>query len=201
MTIQVDSVSKSFDGKPVLTDFCMEISDGNSYLLTGPSGSGKTTLLRILLGLEKADSGKIRLLGDYKYSSIHAGTVFQEDRLCEAFSAVENVAMVSRKLSARIAREALEKLLPADALDKPVRELSGGMRRRVAIVRALSVPSDVLLFDEPFTGLDAANRKKAIATILEEKGSTPLVITGHSAEDLSFCHPVDVRKGVPLQMR
>ena len=57
MTIQVDSVSKSFDGKPVLTDFCMEISDGNSYLLTGPSGSGKTTLLRILLGLEKADSG------------------------------------------------------------------------------------------------------------------------------------------------
>lgn len=99
MTIQVDSVSKSFDGKPVLTDFCMEISDGNSYLLTGPSGSGKTTLLRILLGLEKADSGKIRLLGDYKYSSIHAGTVFQEDRLCEAFSAVENVAMVSRKLS------------------------------------------------------------------------------------------------------
>ena len=193
MTIQVDSVSKSFDGNPVLTDFCMEISDGNSYLLTGPSGSGKTTLLRILLGLEKADSGKIRLLGD--------GTVFQEDRLCEAFSAVENVAMVSRKLSARIAREALEKLLPADALDKPVRELSGGMRRRVAIVRALSVPSDVLLFDEPFTGLDAANRKKAIACILEEKGSTPLVITGHSAEDLSFCHPVDVRKGVPLQMR
>lgn len=200
MTIQVDHVSKFFDGQPVLDNFCMELSDGNSYLLTGPSGSGKTTLLRILLGLTRPDSGRVRLLGDYKYSAVHAGVVFQEDRLCEPFSAVENVAMVSKKLSPRIAREALEKLLPEDALDKSVRELSGGMRRRVAIVRALCVPSDVLLFDEPFTGLDRENRKKAIDLILAEKGSVPLLITGHSDEDLGFCHPIDIRTGVPLQM-
>ena len=73
MTIQVDHVSKFFDGQPVLDNFCMELSDGNSYLLTGPSGSGKTTLLRILLGLTRPDSGRVRLLGDYKYSAVHAG--------------------------------------------------------------------------------------------------------------------------------
>lgn len=201
MTIQVENICKSYDGKTVLQNFCMEIASEGAYLVMGPSGSGKTTLIRILLGLEKPDSGKVRLLGDYKYSGINAGTVFQEDRLCENFSAVENVAMVSKKLSPRIAREELEKLLPADELDKPVRELSGGMRRRVCIVRACIIPSDVLLLDEPFAGLDADNRRKAVSYIQNARGTTPLVITGHSAEDLPFCRIVDIHKGTELQMQ
>lgn len=187
MTIEVENVSKAYDGKPVLRNFSLDISSDTSYLITGESGIGKTTLLRIILGLEKPDSGRVRLLGDYKYSRVNAGVVFQEDRLCESFSAVQNVAMVSRKLSERIAREELEKLLPGDELDKPVRELSGGMRRRVCIVRACSIPSDVLIMDEPFAGLDQDNRKKCIGYIRNMQGSTPLVLTGHSEEGLGFC--------------
>lgn len=192
MTIEIENVSKSYNGKPVLKNFSLDISSDSSYLITGESGAGKTTLLRILLGLDQPDSGRVRLLGDYKYSRVNAGVVFQEDRLCESFSAVQNVAMVSRKLSERIAREELEKLLPADELDKPVRELSGGMRRRVCIVRACSIPCDILVMDEPFTGLDAVNRKNCIAYIRNLQGSTPLVLTGHSAEGLGFCKMVPV---------
>ena len=157
MTIEAEHLFKSYDGKNVLNDFSLDISSDSSYVITGESGAGKTTFLRILLGLEKPDQGRVRLLGDYKYSRVNAGVVFQEDRLCEAFSAVDNVAMVSKKLSPRIAREELEKLLPADQLDKPVCELSGGMRRRVCIIRACIVPSDVIIMDEPFTGLDEEN--------------------------------------------
>lgn len=192
MTIEVENVSKSYEGKRVLKNFSLDISSDTSYLITGESGIGKTTLLRIILGLEKPDAGRVRLLGDYKYSRVNAGVVFQEDRLCESFSAVQNVAMVSRKLSERIAREELEKLLPADELDKPVRELSGGMRRRVCIVRACSIPSDVLIMDEPFAGLDAGNRKKCISYIRNMQGSTPLVLTGHSAEGLGFCKVIEL---------
>ena len=192
MTIEVENISKSYDGKQVLKDFSLDISSDSSYAVTGPSGSGKTTLLRIILGLEKPDSGRVRLLGDYKYAWINAGVVFQEDRLCEDFSAVENVAMVNRRLSAKIARQELCKLLPEDELDKPVRELSGGMRRRVCIIRACIIPTDVIIMDEPFAGLDDDNRKKAIDYIRSIQATTPLVITAHSLEGLEFCKNIPV---------
>lgn len=192
MTIEAEHIYKSYNGKSVLTDFSLDVSSDSSYLISGESGAGKTTFLRILLGLEKPDQGRVRLLGDYKYSRVNAGVVFQEDRLCENFSAVQNIAMVSKKLSERIAREELEKILPADQLDKPVRELSGGMRRRVCIIRACVVPSDVIVMDEPFAGLDEENRQKCIQYIRGIQGSTPLVITGHSMEGLGFCKVIPV---------
>ncbi len=184
MTIEVDHVYKSYDGKPVLTDFSLDIESGKSYLISAPSGSGKTTLL------EKPDRGSIRLLGDYKYSGLNAGVVFQEDRLCEDCSAAVNTAMVNRRISITSAKEELRKLLPSDELDKPVRELSGGMRRRVCIVRACIIPSDIIILDEPFAGLDRVNRQKAIQYIKDAQGTTPLVITDHSAEGLDFCRKV-----------
>ena len=194
MTIEAEHIFKSYDGRNVLNDFSLDISSDSSYAITGESGAGKTTFLRILLGLEKQDQGRVRLLGDYKYSWVNAGVVFQEDRLCENFSAVENVAMVSRKLSPRIAREELEKILPSDQLDKPVRELSGGMRRRVCIIRACIVPSDVIIMDEPFAGLDEDNRKKCIQYIRSIQGTTPLVVTAHSLEGLDFCKAIPIHQ-------
>ncbi len=192
MTIEAENITKIYDGRKVLDAFSLEIKDGAAYLITGPSGSGKTTFLNILLGLVKPDSGRIRLLGDYKYPYILAGTVFQEERLCEDFSAVRNVYMVNKKLSQGFAREELAKLLPADELDKPVRELSGGMRRRVSIVRAAAVPSDLLVLDEPFTGLDPETRARTIEYILQKRGDKPLVITSHETEGLEFCRKVPI---------
>jgi NitT/TauT family transport system ATP-binding protein len=186
MTIEVKDVKKSYDGKVVLEDFNLNIESEHSYIITGPSGCGKTTLLRLILGLEKPDAGTVKLLGDYKYPFINSGTVFQEDRLCEEYDAVTNVTMVSRKVFKETVTEELLKLLPEEAIHKPVKELSGGQRRRVAIVRACAIPSDILIMDEPFAGLDDESREKCIEYIRHKQGSGPLVLTTHDTRGLGF---------------
>ena len=186
MTIEIKDVSKSFNGQEVLKGFNLNIEEEHSYIITGPSGCGKTTLLRLILGLDKPDEGTVKLLGDYKYPFINSGMVFQEDRLCEDIDAVTNVTMVSKKVFRETVIEELKKLLPQEVIFKPVRELSGGEKRRVAIVRACAVPSDILIMDEPFTGLDNESRKAAIDYIRDKQGSGPLVITTHDTKDLEF---------------
>ena len=192
MTIEIKDVSKSFNGQKVLDNFNLNIESEHSYILTGPSGCGKTTLLRLILGLEEPDNGTVKLLGDYKYPFINSGVVFQEDRLCEDYDAVTNVTMVSKKVFRQTVIEELKKLLPEDALFKPVKELSGGQRRRVAIVRACAIPSDVLIMDEPFTGLDDKSREAAIAYIRNKQGTGPLVITTHDTKGLEFGRLIDL---------
>ena len=192
MTIEIKDVSKSFNGQKVLDNFNLNIESEHSYILTGPSGCGKTTLLRLILGLEEPDGGTVKLLGDYKYPFINSGVVFQEDRLCEDYDAVTNVTMVSKKVFRQTVIEELKKLLPEDALFKPVKELSGGQRRRVAIVRACAIPSDVLIMDEPFTGLDDEARNAAIAYIRDKQGTGPLVITTHDTKGLEFGRLIDL---------
>lgn len=194
MTIEVKDVSKSFNGQKVLDNFNLNIESEHSYILTGPSGCGKTTLLRLILGLDEPDSGSVGLLGDYKYPYINSGVVFQEDRLCEDYDAVTNVTMVSKKVFRQTVIEELKKLLPEEALFRPVRELSGGQRRRVAIVRACAIPSDVLIMDEPFTGLDDESRNAAITYIREKQGTGPLVITTHDTKGLEFGRLIDLSK-------
>ncbi|MBE5843261.1 MAG: ABC transporter ATP-binding protein [Butyrivibrio sp.] len=190
MTIDLENICKSYGDLKVLDNFNLEIADEHAYVVTGDSGKGKTTLIRILLGLEQPDSGRVHYMGDYKYAYLNAGVVFQEDRLCEDCTAVQNVVMVNKKNSVKVAEEELKKLLPADCIHKPVRELSGGMKRRVAIVRACAIPSDMLILDEPFTGLDQENREKAIEYIRQKQGSNPLLITAHDAEGFEFCREI-----------
>ncbi len=192
MTIEIKDVSKSFNGQKVLDNFNLNIESEHSYILTGPSGCGKTTLLRLILGLDEPDNGTVKLLGDYKYPFINSGVVFQEDRLCEDYDAVTNVTMVSKKVFRQTVIEELKKLLPEEALFKPVKELSGGQRRRVAIVRACAIPSDVLIMDEPFTGLDDESRNAAIAYIRDKQGTGPLVITTHDTKGLEFGRLIDL---------
>ena len=187
MTIEVLDICKSYDGKPVLKNVSLRIPTEAVIAVVGERGSGKTTLLRILLGLEKADSGEINLLGDYKYAWINTGTVFQEDRLCPGFTAVENVAMVNARLSQRVAREYLEKLLPQGRADRPVEELTPAERRMVCIVRACIIPSDVIYMDEPFFGMTEEERERSIRYIRETIGNTPMVLTCLPGEVPSFC--------------
>ena len=159
MTIQVENVCKSVGGQEILKNISWEISSDDCFLLTGPEKSGKTLLLRLILGLEKPDSGSVNLLGDYKYSSVNAGVVFQEDRLCEQFSAIENVAMVNARLSERVAEEELVKFLPQERLTIPVCELDPVERRLVVMIRACIIPSDLLLLDEPLHDAPAMHRR------------------------------------------
>ncbi|OON88429.1 hypothetical protein BXO88_01150 [Oribacterium sp. C9] len=190
MKIYFKDITKSYDGTPVLDHVNFSIdtgSDARDILLRGPSGIGKTTLLRIIAGLEKADSGSVEIsMGEAAHggSGLKVGMVFQENRLLEHMSSVANVSLVDTSVSEQRARKALGEILPPEALDKPVSELSGGMKRRVAIVRAMLPFSDILVMDEPFTGLDAETRERVIDYIMRNKGRRPLIIASHEVEGL-----------------
>ena len=175
--IVIEHLSKAYDGKPVLRDLCLRIPAGRVSCLMAPSGAGKTTLLRLLMGLEKPDAGQIRGLEGAKLAP-----VFQEDRLLEALDASGNLRLVCPSLGAAEAREALEHFGLEDIDRQPVAELSGGMRRRVALLRALLSDGDVLLMDEPFTGLDADTRAQVIRETLRRIGDRTALIVTHDPE-------------------
>lgn len=163
-------VCKSFDGQQVLQDVNLVCGQGEITYLRAPSGSGKTTLLRIIAGLTPPDAGEIHVPSDISM-------VFQEDRLCTGFSAVKNVELVTGDKNR--AREALRRLLDEEAPDKPCETLSGGMKRRVVLVRAMEADSSVVLLDEPFTGMDAATRARAEEYIRERQNGRTIVIATH----------------------
>ncbi|MBR3574984.1 MAG: ATP-binding cassette domain-containing protein [Lachnospiraceae bacterium] len=184
MTIEVENVSFTSEGRNVLKNISWEVSSDDVWLLTGDAGSGKTALLSIMLGILKPDNGRVRLLGDYKYDRVNAGVVFQEDRLFEDMSAAENVAIVRDVTSPAVAAEDLVKLMPSEFVNVPVRELDPVNRRITAIVRATSVPSDILMMDEPFRGMGDDLRKKVFTFIKEVAGHKGIIIAQRFAEGL-----------------
>ena len=186
MTIEVLNVSKNYEGKPYLKNVSLDISSGSVISVAGAKKSGKTALLRIIMGLEEADDGQVNLLGDYKYDRFNIGAVFQDDRLCPGFTAAQNVAMVNKRLSVKVAGEELEKLLPTGTADLPVEDLTPAQRRMVCIIRACIIPSDVRLMDEPFAGMIEEEKEKSIAYIRSVLANTPLVITCLPGEELPF---------------
>ena len=192
MIIEVKNVSKSYGDKKVLEDFSLNIESEHAYVVTGGEGAGKTTLVRIILGLEDPDKGKVGLLGDYKYPYIVSGTVFQDDRMVMGLNAVDNVYMVSNKLFRETVTEELLKLLPEEAIYKPVKELTKGQRRMVAIARACCIPNDVLIMDEPFDGLSEDERNTAIKFVRDKQGSGPLFITARDTHGLEFARIIEL---------
>lgn len=174
--VWLKSVDKSFelteagDRKNVLDQLSAVYEPGEVYYLRSPSGSGKTTLLRILAGLEEADSGEVNLPGP-------VSMVFQEDRLCMEYSALKNVEMITGDRAR--AEGALCRLLEKEDLEKPCTVLSGGMKRRVALVRAMEAQSQLVLLDEPFTGMDEETRLRAEAYISAKQQGRTLIIATH----------------------
>ena len=180
--IIISSLCKKYDGQTVLSNLDLTLSSGGSYCLMAPSGTGKTTLFHILLGLERADSGSVTGLSGKKISA-----VFQENRLLEGYDAITNLRLVADRTKTR---EQLfcfaSRLLPSESLKKPVSEFSGGMKRRLALLRALCVSFDFLLLDEPFTGMDAAAKQAAADLILESKKNAILLFSTHDKTDAAL---------------
>ena len=171
--IVIRGLCKAFDGKQVLRDFSAALPAGQVTGLMAPSGAGKTTLLRILMGL-----GTITGLEGLRLSA-----VFQEDRLCENLNPVSNLRLVTLALSRTAAAEALAAVGLTDCQRQPARELSGGMRRRVAILRALLAEYDLLFLDEPFKGLDQETKEIVMADTRRRcAGRTVLFVTHDPAE-------------------
>ena len=150
-----------------------EFHSGEPYVLDNPSGSGKTTFFRCLCGLERPEEGEVSEMDAFAMQ-------FQEDRLCEDCSAVKNLEMILGDASQ--ARTALTQLLPEEALDQPCHELSGGMKRRVSLVRAMEAGAQCVLLDEPFTGLDADTRQLTIDMVKELCAGKLLIIATHSED-------------------
>ena len=176
--IVIRGLSKAFDGKQVLRDFSAVLPAGQVTGLMAPSGAGKTTLLRILMGLEMPDRGTITGLQGLRLSA-----VFQEDRLCENLNLESNLRLVTPTLSRAAAEEALTAVGLTDCLHQPTRELSGGMRRRVTILRALLAEYDLLFLDEPFKGLDRETKEVVMADTRRRcDGRTVLFVTHDPTE-------------------
>lgn len=186
-TIEVDQISKAYEGQTALCSCSMTLTGGGIYCLMAPSGAGKTTLLRLLAGLERPDSGQIRFVGptgrQAKPGQLPLAFVFQEDRLCQELGAEKNIALVHPTVSGQALQQEILQLLPEEALKKPVREYSGGMRRRVALLRAMLSPGEIILLDEPFTGLDEESRQAAYAYVLKRREGRTLVFTTHHEEE------------------
>ncbi len=176
--IRLIGIRKRFGDKEVLRGADLTLPEGETTCLMAPSGAGKTTLLRILLGLLPPDEGRIEGMEGRRPAA-----VFQEDRLMEAMDPVSNLRLFSPALSHAAAAEALTAFGLGDSLRQPVRELSGGMRRRVALLRALLTDWDFLALDEPFKGLDEDTRDRVIRLTREyTDGRTVLLITHDPVE-------------------
>ena len=175
--LSIQHLEKRFGEKALFHDLCLTVED--PMVLWAPSGWGKTTLLRILMGLEKPTSGTVQGTG-------RVGAVFQEDRLCPQLTAVQNVTLVLPRDENQYKEQIIAdfKLLGMDAaaLALPAGRLSGGQKRRTALLRALWAPSDTLLLDEPFTGMDPDTVAAAAALLRQRCAGKPTLLATHDRE-------------------
>lgn len=176
MEIRVEGLCKSYGGKIVLSGVSAVFRPGITCI-SAPSGTGKTTLLRLVLGLERPDAGIIRG-ADCRWAA-----VFQEDRLLEDLPAAGNLRFALGEVPGE-AGDLLARLGLDLSDSKPVGAWSGGMRRRLALARALLAPSEALALDEPFTGLDGENRTRCLELIRERGRGKPVLLATHDLTGL-----------------
>lgn len=175
--MRLTGINKSYGGTRVLADFDAVIPNDAACWIMGESGRGKTTLLRIIAGLEDF-SGEI-----YDRPPGRVSAVFQEDRLFEELSPLENCFLVKRGGDFDPESALLHTGLSREDIRRPAKELSGGMKRRTAIVRALCPDFGILLLDEPFKGIDPENRLKTAEIILARTAGKTVIGVTHDETD------------------
>ena len=192
--ISISGLDKTYDnGFKALDNIDLEVSKGEIFALLGPNGAGKTTLIGAVCGIVNPSAGNVEVFGydnvkDYRVARSHIGLVPQE-LTTDAFETVWNTVSFSRGLFGKKAspshiEETLKKLSLWDKKDSQIRKLSGGMKRRVMIAKALSHEPDILFLDEPSAGVDVELRKSMWEQVrqLRETGVT-IILTTHYIEE------------------
>ena len=182
--IVLNDITVSFDEKIVLENFSATFEDGKKYAIMGQSGIGKTTILNVISELVKTRSGSVKNTSGNKLSYI-----FQEPRLYEWLNVTENVSIVSplpKKQAEKKAKEILTALGLGDSLDSLPKELSGGMKQRVSIARAIAYEPDVLLLDEPFKALDDEMKRSVAEYLFSAMDGKTVIMVTHDATDTVY---------------
>ena len=203
--VEVDAVSKRFGERLAVDEVSLEVPAGLCFGLLGPNGAGKTTTLRMIYGVTRPSSGSIRVFGidiasDPRHVRARLGVTLQQNVLIEALSPVENLRVFGRyhllrepELSRRIA-QLIDFLELRSHADVPVRQLSGGFQRRLAIAQSLINGPELLILDEPTTGLDPAVRQALWSRVreLRARGTTVLLTTHYMDEAQRLCDRVAI---------
>ena len=182
--VHLENVGKSFDGKPVFDGISLSLRRGDCLVITGPSGVGKTTLLKCMLGLARPDRGAVT----YPGGKPRMAAVFQEDRLCEGLPAWKNVALARKGSTGAEEKKEILSLLAELGIEegeyKAVKLFSGGMKRRTAWMRALWAGADLLILDEPFTGLDSARKDRIMQMLASVNDTCAVAIVTHNTSEI-----------------
>lgn len=191
MQININNLNITYDDKKVIANFCDTIASGERVALIGASGIGKTSLINAIMDL-------ISYEGDIQFDEAPLfATVFQEDRLLNDHTVFTNIKIVTPQLSNNEITEHIQNIgLNPKAF---VRELSGGMKRRVAILRGALAPSNLLIMDEPFKGLDAHTKEKVMTFVKEKASDKTMILITHDISEAQFynCRIIELCSYVP----
>ena len=205
--VRVAGISKSYSGVEVLTNLNFEVQPGEIFVLMGPSGSGKSVLLRLIAGLESPTSGTVTVDGqdpclEETRDRVRLALVFQAGALFNSLNVYDNLALYPREHRSGDEKSIREKVMHAlkilsveDAVNKFPSELSGGMKKRVSIARALVMEPQLLLYDEPTRELDpvmSATISEIIATLKNEYSVTSIVVTHDRSLALTIANRVGI---------
>jgi len=200
--IEIKSLSKSFGNNHVLDGFHLTLNEGENLVVMGKSGSGKSVMIKCLIGLEQPDSGSIIIMGkdmsnitseDLDEIRTEVGFLFQGSALYDSMSVRENLEFPLRRHTKKfgviedttpLVLEALKNVGLENTMDLMPNELSGGMKRRIALARTLILQPKIILYDEPTTGLDPITSKEIILLMksIQEKYKTSSIIITHDID-------------------
>lgn len=176
--IKLSGIDKSFDGRAVLRGFSLEVAPGERVCLTGPSGCGKSTVLAIASGTLEPDAGEVMIC-----ENIRMAYLYQDDRLLPWLDALENITVTG------VSKEKAAGMLTLMGLEQDMhkrpKQLSGGMRRRLAIARALAYGGDIYYLDEPLQGLDEDTAQRVMRVMLDSVEGKTVLMVSHNGDEIA----------------